>query len=80
MCWRGCATCVMNLCHFYPACRAQKPTNFWRADAKVLADVNFLCDIMSHLNPLNLQLQGKKHTVADMYEAIEALQSKLDAI
>jgi hypothetical protein len=35
---------------------------------------------MSHLNPLNLQLQGKNHTVADMYEAIEALQSKLDAI
>jgi hypothetical protein len=32
---------------------------------------------MSHLNLLNLQLQGKNHTVADMYEAIEALRSKL---
>ena len=32
---------------------------------------------MSHLNQLYLQLQGKNHTVADMYEAIEALQSKL---
>ncbi|KAK6322398.1 hypothetical protein J4Q44_G00071900 [Coregonus suidteri] len=32
---------------------------------------------MSHLNHLNLRLQGKNHTVADMYEAIEAFQSKL---
>ncbi|CAB1334993.1 unnamed protein product [Coregonus sp. 'balchen'] len=32
---------------------------------------------MSHLNHLNLRLQGKNHTVADMYEAIEAFRSKL---
>ena len=32
---------------------------------------------MSHLNHLNLQLQGRNHTVADMCEAIEAFRSKL---
>ncbi|KAF3859034.1 hypothetical protein F7725_021433 [Dissostichus mawsoni] len=32
---------------------------------------------MSHLNHLNLQLQGKNHTVAEMYEAVEAFRSKL---
>lgn len=41
-------------------------------DTKVIADVNVLCDIMSHLNHLNLQLEGKNHTVAEMYEAVEA--------
>ncbi|KAJ4934941.1 hypothetical protein JOQ06_007721 [Pogonophryne albipinna] len=46
-------------------------------DTKVIADVNFLCDIMSHLNHLNLQLQGKNHTVAEMYEVVEAFRSKL---
>ncbi|KAF3847258.1 hypothetical protein F7725_020286, partial [Dissostichus mawsoni] len=40
---------------------------------------SFLTDtkIMSHLNHLNLQLQGKNHTVAEMYEAVEAFRSKL---
>lgn len=42
-----------------------------------MSSVCFLSDIMSHLNSLNLQLQGKNHTVADMYEAIEAFQAKL---
>ena len=40
----------------------------------------FLFDIMSHLNHLNLQLQGKNHTVADMYEAVEAFQSELNLL
>ena len=33
-----------------------------------------------HLRHLNLQLQGKNHTVADMYEAVEAFQSKLNLL
>ena len=35
---------------------------------------------MSHLRHLNLQLQGKNHTVADMYEGVEAFQSKLNPL
>ena len=35
---------------------------------------------MSHLNHLNLQLQGINHTVADMYEAGEAFQLKLNLL
>lgn len=47
-------------------------------DNTEMAFVHFLCDIMSHLNQLNLQLQGKNHTFADMYEAVEAFLLKLD--
>lgn len=36
-----------------------------------------LCDIMSRLKHLNLQLQGNNHTVAEVYEAVEAFRSKL---
>lgn len=32
---------------------------------------------MAHLNQLSLQLQDRNHTVADMYEVIEAFQAKL---
>ena len=35
---------------------------------------------MSHLNHLNLQLQGKNHTVADIYKAVEDFQSKLNLL
>ena len=42
-----------------------------------MANVNFLCDIMSHLNHLNLQLQGNINTVADMYKAVESFRLKL---
>lgn len=56
--------------------KAQEHLTFL-GDTKMMAYVSFLCDIMCHLNQLNLQLQGKKHTVAEMYEAVEAFQSKL---
>lgn len=36
-----------------------------------------MCDIMSHLNHLNLQLQGKNHTATDVYEAVETFWSRL---
>ncbi|XP_045066525.1 zinc finger BED domain-containing protein 5-like [Coregonus clupeaformis] len=73
-----CVTCVMNL-SFLSSLQSQKASNFlsFLTDNKVISDVTFLCDIMSHLNHLNLRLQGKNHTVADMYEAIEAFRSKL---
>ena len=62
--------------------QSQKAQEFhsFLSDKKTMAKVVFLCDIMSHLNKLNLQLQGKNHTVADMYEAIDAFRSKLSLL
>ncbi|XP_072115598.1 SCAN domain-containing protein 3-like [Mobula birostris] len=71
-----------ELVSFLSSLQSQKAQGFKRflSDNKVMARVLFLCDIMSHLNQLNLQLQGNNHTVADMYEAIEAFWSKLNLL
>ena len=37
----------------------------------------FLCDITSHLNALNLQLQVRDHVITDMRAAVEAIKTKL---
>lgn len=37
----------------------------------------FLCDITSHLNALNLQLQGRGRVITDMYATVRAFKSKL---
>ncbi|KAJ4946945.1 hypothetical protein JOQ06_008988 [Pogonophryne albipinna] len=68
-----------ELVSFLSSLQSQKAHEFlsFLTDTKVIADVNCLCDIMSHLNHLNLQLQGNNHTVAEMYEAVEAFRSKL---
>lgn len=46
-------------------------------DKKLQCEVAFLCDIMSHLNALNLQLQGRGHVITDMYNAVRAFKTKL---
>ncbi|XP_010775227.1 protein FAM200A-like [Notothenia coriiceps] len=68
-----------ELVSFLSSLQSQKAHEFlsFLTDTKVIADVHFVCDIMSHLNHLNLQLQGKNHTVAEMYEAVEDFRSKL---
>ncbi len=68
-----------ELASFLSSLQSQKAQEFqlFLSDDKVMARVFFLCDIMSHLNQLNLQLQGRNHTVADVYEAVDAFQSKL---
>lgn len=40
--------------------------------------VAFLGNITSHLNDLNLKLQGQKNSVADMMSAVRCFQRKLD--
>ncbi|RXN15772.1 zinc finger protein 502-like isoform X2 [Labeo rohita] len=40
--------------------------------------VAFLTDITSHLNDLNLKLQGKNSTVCDLMSAVRAFQRKLE--
>ncbi|XP_060774626.1 protein FAM200A-like [Neoarius graeffei] len=69
-----------ELVSFLSSLQSQKAQQFqtFLTDRKEMAYVCFLSDIMSHLNHLNLKLQGKNHTVADMYEAIEAFQGKLN--
>lgn len=36
-----------------------------------------MCDITSHLDALNLQLQGRRQIIADMYAAVRAFKTKL---
>ena len=42
-----------------------------------IAQVAFLCDIMGHLNKLNLDLQGKGSSVAEILEHVNAFQVSL---
>ena len=42
-----------------------------------LCDVAFLCDTPSHLNALNLQLQGRGRIITDMYATERAFKTKL---
>ncbi len=67
---------------FLSSLQSKKAQEFqsFLSDNKAMGNVNFLCDIMSHLNHLKLQPQGKNHTVADMYEAVKAFRSKLNLL
>ena len=46
-------------------------------DKKFLCELAFLCDILSHLDVLNLQLQGRSRVITDMYSAVRAFKTKL---
>uniref|UniRef100_A0A3Q3EJT1 SPIN-DOC-like zinc-finger domain-containing protein n=1 Tax=Labrus bergylta TaxID=56723 RepID=A0A3Q3EJT1_9LABR len=46
-------------------------------DTEFLFDMAFLADITSHLNHLNMQLQGRSQTPSDLYAHVNAFQSKL---
>ncbi|XP_029312378.1 general transcription factor II-I repeat domain-containing protein 2-like [Cottoperca gobio] len=46
-------------------------------DKEFLCEVAFLCDLTSHLNALNLQLQDRGSVVTDMYAAVRAFKVKL---
>ncbi|XP_069774260.1 general transcription factor II-I repeat domain-containing protein 2A-like [Narcine bancroftii] len=46
-------------------------------DKKCQCELAFLCDIVSHLDALNLQLQGRGHVITDMYSAVRAFRTKL---
>ncbi|XP_063735205.1 general transcription factor II-I repeat domain-containing protein 2-like [Eleginops maclovinus] len=44
---------------------------------KFLCEVAILCDITSHLNALNLQLQGPGRVITDMYATVRAFKTQL---
>ncbi|GAA6098908.1 general transcription factor II-I repeat domain-containing protein 2-like, partial [Tachysurus ichikawai] len=46
-------------------------------DTAELWEQKFLCDISSHLDALNLQLQGRGRVITDMYAAVRAFKTKL---
>ena len=46
-------------------------------DEKWKCELAFLSDITTHLNVLNLQLQGRDHLITDMHDAVKAFQVKL---
>lgn len=46
-------------------------------DTTELRDELFLCDITSHLNVMNLQLQGRGRFIFDMYSTVKAFKTQL---
>jgi len=45
-------------------------------DEPFLCEMAFLCDITSHLNVINLQLQGRGGVISDMYSTVKAFRNK----
>lgn len=46
-------------------------------DEKLLRELPFLSDIVSHLDVLSLQLQARGHVITDMHAAVRAFKTKL---
>lgn len=46
-------------------------------DEQFTAEVCFLCDTFKHLNTLNLELQGREKSIADLVEKFRAFKTKL---
>jgi len=57
--------------------KAKQFMEFMQNEEKMDA-VAFLADITSHLNDLNLKLQGKNNTVCELMSAVRAFQRKLE--
>ncbi|CAM4733374.1 unnamed protein product [Leuciscus chuanchicus] len=64
---------------FLAQLKSQKATTFslFLEDDKKMDIVAFLVDITSHLNELNLKLQGKDNSVCDLMTAVRSFQRKL---
>jgi len=64
---------------FLAQLKSQKATPFslFLEDDKKMDIVAFLVDITSHLNELNLKLQGKDNSVCDLMTAVRSFQRKL---
>ena len=46
-------------------------------DSKFISDLAFLCDLTSHLNNLNIHLQGRYQVITTMFDAIKSFKCKL---
>lgn len=65
---------------FLEQVKSQRATQFslFLQDEHKMDMVSFLVDITSHLNELNLKLQGQNNSVADLMTAVRSFQRKLD--
>lgn len=65
---------------FLEELESQKATNFslFLNDGKNMDIVAFLVDITSHLNELNLKLQGKDNSICELMTAVRSFQRKLE--
>ena len=55
-----------------------KPFSLFLEDERKMHIVAFLVDITSHLNGLNLKLQGKDSSIGDLMTAVRSFQRKLE--
>ena len=65
---------------FLAELRSQKATQFclFLENEKQMDIVAFLVDITSHLNELNLRLQGKDNSICELMTAVRSFQRKLE--
>ncbi|XP_077312023.1 SCAN domain-containing protein 3-like [Lithobates pipiens] len=60
--------------------KSQKARQFslFLQDESTMENIAFLVDITSHLNELNVKLQGKNNSICDLMTAVRSFQRKLD--
>ncbi|XP_039632273.1 SCAN domain-containing protein 3-like [Polypterus senegalus] len=65
---------------FLAELRSQKASqfSFFLENEKQMDNVAFLVDITSHLNELNLRLQGKNNVICELMTAVRSFQRKLE--
>lgn len=65
---------------FLGQCTLKKSAKFRKLveDDTFMCNTAFLCDIFSHLNVLNTQLQGRDRSILDMFDRISAFQGKIE--
>ena len=63
-----------EICQFMES-KGKDATELW--DERFLCELAFLFDILSHLDMLNLPLQGQSPVITDMYAAVRAFKTKL---
>ncbi|XP_045076200.1 SCAN domain-containing protein 3-like [Coregonus clupeaformis] len=69
-----------ELASFLAELSSQKATQFslFLENEKWMDNVAFLVDITSHLNELNLRLQGKDNSICELMTAVRSFQRKLE--
>ncbi|KAE8277565.1 General transcription factor II-I repeat domain-containing protein 2B [Larimichthys crocea] len=61
--------------HLFMESKGKYTTEF--RDETFLREMSFLCDITSHLNEMNLQLQGRGRVISDLYSTVKAFKTKM---
>ncbi len=69
-----------EIADFLAELKSEKATQFslFLEDEKKMDNVAFLVDITSHLNELNVKLQGKNNSICELITAVRSFQRKLE--